>query len=1191
MNPSAKPQFPKPTAELVTLIRSLFAMGLNLTLEGGARPLRPPKSRGSPAPVLEYFSVGKFELGRWEKSNSRSNGTDLVTATERLIATLECRFNDDVRRQPSDSGSDVTLYRDLLEEHLRCAWLDASKTVKDALTALCSHKARLEAAITNNDVSNRRALADHLSVIVPSQRREALVRYVTDNLAGAGIYRRDRMVRRQALDDAFDHFLSSNKKVFPVIGISGVGKTSALAAIAEADAADFPDRILLQGVEIERDDEGIEALIHRLICREQGGTTEIVADLSAIAGTGGKCLVVMLDGMDKADISDEKLRVRWIPNTLAWLERHSAKLLFSSRPERWGAFAEALPPSLIFYGEAPKYERSEGENDGTDKVESALESNLRMPFWLQDFTTEEAEAAVLAYGLQGRLSPEQATHPFILSVVETLGTAADTSQMDFGEILHSFIERRITLAVARNSKPSWSAAVRHSLEEMAARLLKSGSATITSSQTTDIFGRHAPAIDSLVEENLLTATSGGHGFQHDQVREYLQSLRVTEKDVISEIDTLPMRHRHDLAVRLGLRKLADTINFMADISRANRSDNRMHSRLIEPSVASFVILRLLRNAGSESVMPILDLLYESTDPKRAEQGGEWPVLCVCALISRLSPADMQAEAMEQWVGKLLVRVDFDHYHSRNDDIVRSLCRKIAQSDISFSTKVEFLKLAIRHESSLGWPNLNLRNYAWDETYSSPKMYHFLENLIKVSPLLNLANNISSMNGELIVKILSNWIEEWELINIKRHTNGRSNISEPRFSVIFLYYLRARNFEGIANFAVWGKRIQATELLEALAVSNSSQLVKFCLSRLEHSEAEDDHLLRSLWYCAKEFLDHEWYQKLWILCLRGSLSDNITNRVWFSRIVLALKSRNDALLLYNGSSLLSSDSDTTRNILELTNEAIINITEFIRNNQEYSLCEDYTYILEDNFDRALETLEAEMHSNAGLSSAALSGIRSFMSARKLRKTPYRHVQYKRIILLLEENILVGSSDAIDQIAAFIVRSVDHAGMNEYEFSTDEVKSVGILDLFNRLILLNNETVFNECRTFSWPIDRLIRDNLFDSLIESNISNIYLEDLVYKLCFSSKNDTESDSFSYLVRLRKSGNEDAWDEALARYISIYRPKSDPLLTKALAFWQGLGDSLLSVRVRYILRYVAEGKSMFDATDLAERHWREWR
>lgn len=222
----------------------------------------------------------------------------------------------------------------------------------------------------------------------------AVGKYMVDRFAFRGLYKPDRTIARAALDAEWQRFFASSKMIFPVIGMSGVGKTSALAHLLATKKSAGPPILLVQASEIRAHHRSIVDLIEDLPWPAELGAPSFV--LERIEGLQVlKSAIVLLDGLNEAD--PVFLRTSWIPNTLDWLQRSGARLVVTCRPERWTVLKDAFPKQLLHRlpGEAPAL--------GTASTE---EGDF---FRLKDFTGSEAEDAARTYGIEGAVT--NISHP------------------------------------------------------------------------------------------------------------------------------------------------------------------------------------------------------------------------------------------------------------------------------------------------------------------------------------------------------------------------------------------------------------------------------------------------------------------------------------------------------------------------------------------------------------------------------------------------------------------------------------------------------------------------------------------------------------------------------------------------------------------------------------------------------------
>jgi hypothetical protein len=314
-----------------------------------------------------------------------------------------------------------------------------------------------------------------------------------------------RRVPRRAIEAAMAAFIDSDSPILALVGRSGVGKSTEMAALARR----LPGRaLLLRGSSLSREsaDGGLGEAIRAAVNRARGkrwlpdDVDERMARV--LAPDGG--LVVLLDALNEAPFSGRGFE-EWVGNTRSWLRGTTGRLVVSCRSELWGDLAgRALSVPL---------------GNRTPTVAS-----------LAGFDDDEYLAALDVYGnVTGSDSPVLRL-PLVLGLLSRY--QADTHRSLEGNIslnaaIEAYIEDAARSLAARGSGAPLSVHVMWSrLVAIAELMWKQDRDTVDITSLGNIFGGATSTIDDLVSEGVMATTPSGLRFVYDDVSDWLQARTV-----------------------------------------------------------------------------------------------------------------------------------------------------------------------------------------------------------------------------------------------------------------------------------------------------------------------------------------------------------------------------------------------------------------------------------------------------------------------------------------------------------------------------------------------------------------------------------------------------------------------------------------------------------------------------------------
>jgi hypothetical protein len=988
-----------------------------------------------------------------------------------------------------------------------------------------------------------------------------LARLVADKLDRSAIYKRGKTIRRSALDEAIGAFLASPAKVLPVIGLSGVGKSSALAEIAERETRALPPRLLIRGAEINPTHLGIADLIDRLPWEAAGHSKPDLGRLADFFARGGQPLLILLDGLNEAIVDNPHLRNCWIPNTLDWLQRHHVKLLVTCRPERWSAIATALPPHMLF----ALPDRSENSSEGSKASE--LAGLVR----LLDFTPFEAAEALEAYGMESWLSARATGHPFLLHLADVLGSRADIRTMDLSSILETFIHNRIAQALDRLGKPRWRAEIRNALAKTAMRMLEESREIVSRRRIEQLFGDYLDAVDALCDEHLLEFVEGGYRFQHDQVREFLQSTQLDLEMVRRGIPTVPDRSHASAMFLLVLRTIWDTL-----VSRFRR--RRRGAMEPPPAIAAFFLQSRLSGSEAPQVGEVLEKLDQAAHDPYGSSAKSYARQCILLLLATCPGDAAEQPLFEGWLKRMLGRTELirDRWPEELDCAAVSF---LARSSLPNETKRFYLSLLLPREDEFYWRGRDLANDAFLETLwrSQGRELTTLNQAFDHSPPAQLIADLLGSDFDDTLAWLATVLDDHRpLARVGPSDRPRIPVSTIAMRVLFRY--RDIAPEKIISAAFAASSPDTLRLLEAFAKSHPDELASKCLEHLPDSSPEDTERIQYvLWHVAKSTTASEATLEYAIRVLYSKEARGLY-LVWAVRIFLARRARHRHLA--NVEDFRATFSEIVTDFQPAAERATLLLRAHLHVNQESDhVAEDYCYLLDEDFEAGLAMLDDQIVSLDGLKALAFNAVDKFLTPSRMNE-PERRAKYVRIVDLLSRFLDLHGEKAAALMAKSVLTMVEQIGRKQYAFSASDAQEIRLLELGLQVLRVGGPAVWFVSSTLVWPCHWRVRKALFRELRTAPLSDGDVESLVKTLC---NNDHVVDprlAMAYLEWLRVKGRELAWDEAVRRHLYHADP-SDCLTGRILTYWRDLPAERRSLISEAVIARLLENCTLREAVD----------
>ena len=982
-----------------------------------------------------------------------------------------------------------------------------------------------------------------------AQTLATLTGFNLDRLESAGLYRPDRTITRSGFDQAFGDFLAASEPIMPLIDRSGVGKTSMLALTA-AKNEEQPLRLMLRGADIVPGQEGLVGLIAALAQQrlsvaptEEGGFVDAIRHLPERLD---QPLLILLDGLNESAITIDVLRTHWLPPVLEWLSRGPVKLVLSCRPEYWQAIRDAWPVSLL-HPAPPKPEKLKeadktDEDDETGKREPLIvapQPSALRETRMGDFTSDEAEAAIAAYGLQDSLRPEDATHPFILAVAD-----ATESYADLPRVLMRLIERKTLKALGRCGNPTAYPRVSRAVRALAAEMFERNVQVVDSEGVEVIFAGDLAVLDALTEEHLLLQDSQGYRFQFDQVRELLQSMDLTARDILAEITLLPpIPDRHWLYSIVG--------RFPVEIVLFNIRNRRLrsikaHRPRLSASLASFVTLGLL-GEGAADVGEIFETLFKATAPDRDDRGAAWAAETIQLVFDRMSGDALADPILNEWLERFVRRPDDYLLSMRNDEILRSASRALMRSQLSISERLALIPSFIV-EDTHAWSGRRLRNTAFWERYGQTGRDYTLAGQHAKSAAAGLLEKLAAADSALVVSALLGWLADPG--PSRERPNSISRPSLGNAAAECLYYLRSGQSNLICRTVLRLESDEAGHLREAMAVAETDSTVPACLAAFPGASVElFERIMGTLWICGRQAMSDQSRSALIEFAQRAIEDPKSPAHFWGARIILQQFDRYVSLYAMYPDRLWPVEP-VQRLVPSL--QPAFDILLAAIGSGKADMEEDYEALIRHAYDQMIDELRGAISADFKRHPLMLPALLSHLSAPELRSGRRTIEDYARLVELLAHLRQTGGEQAATSIGWFAVCSTTQVGYNtDYYFSAEDVEALGIVDLAVSAIDAGGDGLFQNCRGMRLPPAGPIQDRIVEALARSSISADDAGAMVGTMCRRG-HEPEDGWFAALFSLRTDDRAAAWDAAVLDFLTIGSTENRKLLQTCIDFWK---------------------------------------
>lgn len=928
----------------------------------------------------------------------------------------------------------------------------------------------------------------------------------------SGAFRPTRTVDRKQLSTDVDELLGKSRKVVSVIGGSGVGKTTFLCSLALSKRYDIEPAVLVRGADIVPGQVGLNELIdQRLAQRSLGSTVRSRNIVTAIVQDGAR-LTVFLDGLNEANISLKEMIDRWIPHTLDWLSRSPVQLVVSCRPDYWAVVGDQF--DKLF-----KQQHSEEEPENRSHARNVIISEL---------TNEEAQEALSRYDLEGVLSPKEASYPFMLRIADELRDEGGSFSSSYSHLIERFILRktqRATIGIDAAIPPT---RVLDVLTAMADEMLIFDKHGIPSPTAEELFERYPLVLDSLVEERLLVRDHGKVRFEHDQVREYLQSTTIDIRQYLSFFE----RARTQIGFKHAPRRLPIVGGFQLFFSllyaaMANLFSLRIRLATQPPSAIAFGLWRLFEHGDKEAFSQTLAALIRCCSDNYTYGVHEE----ARRIIESLSYKILNTIAVSDDVGVQIVSlaesgVDVDW--RKAETFAESLVLLASKLEFSLPLQIDICRALFALEPSFHWRRdiLGLANDIRRKTLRADGKYDRLSEIPR--PLMRVVRSAHAKGNRELLQRVFDWLGNKKPIRYENWgTESEVGITAAPYAQVLVLLLAGSDTAWVCEQAL--QLADGQNLVLALASSDPEFMAMATLTRLaDATEVDECRLLEVLYQCTRNGLLLDAQIAALAHCNRLVAEEYWAGALWRSRIVLESNEFVEAVVAAGGEQWLELKVATLPRLLPWATRFT---TTALERKQEY-LPRDVELLLLKDGSKAVQLLGRILQDSVPQDASIVSGILAYASPFRLRQNESLRDTYQRLFDLVIRSLRAGEKSVEDRIASSFCQSIGLVGYNpNFYFTEEELEAFGVQDAVLALIREGNEEArkINTYFKTMWPSKT--RDRLLTALSLVPLDEEQLYNFVFNM--RERDGFGASSVDRLLPFRQS-NYILWDKALLTRMS---------------------------------------------------------
>jgi len=383
--------------------------------------------------------------------------------------------------------------------------------------------------------------------------------------------------------------------VLPIVGSSGMGKTSLLAHLLGSGKVD--PAVMVPAYRIDFTSTLQDALLAAFADAVEPFDATTVQNVEQALRKAKRELVFILDGLNEARATAAELRP-WLERSMEWLRKAPVRLIVSCRTDFWRLVSEDIPRDLTFEQNA-----------------SMRSVNVE---W---FSEEEVKAAVSAYRLPPAAHGLRALrNPLLVRLYWALGEKTGTGRVDAYTLLDGFADE-ISRTVAKRLDGMSEGIVRAKLVALTG--LMDASLNIDAHEFAEAFASEPRLRDVLFRENVVVdAGSTAFRFLFDELAEFLIGSTRTLPAAKDERAWLPLlTSRNALA---SLRYTFIRLEREGRVAEIRTALSRMIATLYSGN--TFLLDLALQEIVSNLSDPrpyfdlILEMVRKSASPRRSAYG-------------------------------------------------------------------------------------------------------------------------------------------------------------------------------------------------------------------------------------------------------------------------------------------------------------------------------------------------------------------------------------------------------------------------------------------------------------------------------------------------------------------------------------------------------------------------------------------
>lgn len=320
-------------------------------------------------------------------------------------------------------------------------------------------------------------------------------------------------VKRRHVEEQLQRFLESDKRVLPLIGDTGTGKSFFIGNAAASTSLTLPT-VLLPAFRVSTQDESIKTSVLKELSRLAPGMFQIesLGSLNALAGRTGD-FFLFLDGLNEVRGTAEETG-RWLESSWNWLRTDRVRLIISCRPEYWSLIHDFLDSELLYV---------DSSSSAIDVRTKSI--SVKLGVTVNDFSEVEANEARALYGfIPAEELQSIFRHPFLFRIyreVRSLNDLNPASVYGLFEVYVNTIWRRVRASKEHSVSEAF---LRATFERIASILRERKTLWLETGAFFELFQRDQWLADAFLAEHLLVEGEHGLRFSFDEIAYYFVAV-------------------------------------------------------------------------------------------------------------------------------------------------------------------------------------------------------------------------------------------------------------------------------------------------------------------------------------------------------------------------------------------------------------------------------------------------------------------------------------------------------------------------------------------------------------------------------------------------------------------------------------------------------------------------------------------